>query len=59
MPALCYNAAMKFQCINGLLYTHNDKIILNVLLELVHVLSFTCVYTLYVNLPEMFYLSDI
>ena len=31
MPALCYNAATKFQCINGLSY--NNEFILNALLE--------------------------
>ena len=40
MPALCYNAATKFQCINGLSYTRNNKFILNALLE-----CFTCIYT--------------
>ena len=35
MPALCHNAAMKFQCINGLSYIHNNEFILNALLECV------------------------
>ena len=35
MLALCYNAAMKFQCINGLSYTQNSEFILNALLECV------------------------
>ena len=35
MPSLCYNAAMKFQCVNGLSYIHNNEFILNALLECV------------------------
>ena len=37
MPALCYNAATKFQGIkyNGLSCTHNNEFILNALLECV------------------------
>ena len=30
MPALCYNAAMEFQCAT---YTHNNEFVLNALLE--------------------------
>ena len=33
MPALYYNAAVKFQYMNGLSYTHNNEFILNALLE--------------------------
>ena len=51
MPALCYNAATKFQCINGLSYTHYFECSIRV--------CFTCIYTLYFKLPKMFYLSQL
>ena len=54
MAALCYNTAMKFQCVNGLSYTHNE-FILNALLECVY----TCIYKLYFKLPKMFYPSQL
>ena len=56
MLALCYNAATKFQCINGLSYTHNNEFILNALLECV-LLAY--IHTLYFKLPKMFYLSQL
>ena len=40
IPALCYNAATKFQCINSLSYTHNNEFILNALLGCV-ILAYT------------------
>ena len=55
MPALCYNAATKFQCINGLSYTHNNEFILNALLGCV-ILAYThCIF----KLPKMFYPSQL
>ena len=43
MPALCYNAATKFQCINGLSYTHNNEFILNALLGRVTLAYIHCI----------------
>ena len=42
---------MKFQCINGLLYTHYFECSIKV--------CFTCIYTLYFKLPKMLYLSQL
>ena len=56
MPAFCYNAATKLQCINGLSYTHNNEFILNALLECA---LLVCIHTLYFKLPKMFYLSQL
>ena len=44
---------MKFQCINGLSYTHLFECSIRV--------CFTCIYTLYFKLPiaTMFYLSQL
>ena len=42
---------MKFQCINGLSYTHYFECSIRV--------CFTCIYTLYFKLLKMFYLSQL